>query len=155
MKEAFGVLSTDWKEGINWALVREWRLSRAREAMHRHGLGAMLLMYDENMRYVSSTYTPGWNRLKPGLRYVVLCEGREPIVYEQGDIRIHLKVHTPSIPLENLRHSDTWIRGAAGPASQSQFSKFASALVNDLEEAGALHKPLGGDFIDINMIEGV
>ena len=66
--------------------------------MARHGLGALLLMYDENMRYVSSTYTPGWNRLKPGLRYVVLCEGREPIVYEQGDIGIHLKVHNPWIP---------------------------------------------------------
>ena len=76
MKEAFGGLSTDWKEGINWAAVRQWRLGRAREAMSRHGLGALLLMYDENMRYVSSTYTPGWNRLKPGLRYVVLCEGR-------------------------------------------------------------------------------
>jgi hypothetical protein len=36
--------------------------------MSRHGLGALLLMYDENMRYFSSTYTPGWNRLKPGLR---------------------------------------------------------------------------------------
>jgi len=67
MKEAFGGLSTDWKEGINWAAVRQWRLSRAREAMSRHGLGALLLMYDENMRYVSSTYTPGWNRLKPWL----------------------------------------------------------------------------------------
>ena len=66
--------------------------------MARHGLGALLLMYDENMRYVSSTYTPGWNRLKPGLRYVVLCEGQEPIVYEQGDIGIHLKAHNPWIP---------------------------------------------------------
>ncbi len=74
MKEAFGVANTDWKEGINWAAVREWRLSRAREAMSRHGLGAMLLMFDENIRYVSSTYTPGWNRLKPGLRYVVLVD---------------------------------------------------------------------------------
>ncbi len=66
MKEAFGGLSTDWKEGINWPAARQWRLTRAREAMARHGLGALLLMYDENMRYVSSTYTPGWNRLKPG-----------------------------------------------------------------------------------------
>ena len=71
MREAFGVLSTDWKEGINWANVREWRLKRAHEAMERAGLGALLLFYDENMRYVSSTLTPGWNRLKPGLRYVV------------------------------------------------------------------------------------
>ncbi|HEX2403182.1 MAG TPA: aminopeptidase P family N-terminal domain-containing protein, partial [Acidimicrobiia bacterium] len=86
MREAFGVLSTDWKEGINWAEVRSWRLQRAHEAMERNGLGALLLFYDENMRYVSSTLTPGWNRLKPGLRYVVLPAGKPPIVYEQGDI---------------------------------------------------------------------
>ena len=152
MKEAFGGLSTDWKEGINWAAVRAWRLQRAREAMARHGLGALLLFYDENMRYVSSTYTPGWNRLKPGLRYVVLCEGKEPIVYEQGDIGIHLKAHNPWIPPQNVRHSYTWIKGAAGPAAQNQVAKFTTALVADLEDAGVLDKPLGVDFIDINMI---
>lgn len=152
MREAFGSLSTDWKEGINWAAVREWRLGRAREAMRRHGLGALLLMYDENMRYVSSTYTPGWNRLKPGLRYVVLCEGKEPIVYEQGDIGFHLKVHNPWIPHENVRHSYAWIKGAAGPASEQQVDKFTRALLEDLEDAGVRDQPLGVDFIDVNMI---
>jgi Xaa-Pro dipeptidase len=152
VKEAFGVASVDWKEGINWANVREWRLRRAREAMHRHGLGAMLLMFDENMRYVSSTYTPGWNRLKPGLRYVVLIEGKEPIVYEQGDIGQHLKVHNPWIPAENIRYSYSWIKGAAGPASERQVEKFTASLLNDLEDAGVSDQPLGVDFIDINMI---
>lgn len=152
MKEAFGVASTDWKEGIDWRRVREWRLSRAREAMRRHGLGAMLCMYDENMRYVSATYTPGWNRLKPGLRYVVLVEGREPIVYEQGDIGFQLEVHSPWIPRENIRHSFAWIKGAAGPASAQQVGKFTEALVGDLEDAGVRDMPLGVDFIDINMI---
>ena len=152
MKEAFGGVSTDWKEGINWPAVREWRLTRAREAMARHGLGALLLMYDENMRYVSSTFTPGWNRLKPGLRYVVLCEGREPIVYEQGDIGIHLKAHNPWIPPGNIRHSYSWIKGAAGPASENQVRKFTAALVNDLEDAGVTGRPLGVDFVDLNMI---
>lgn len=152
MKEAFGVLSTDWKEGINWEKVREWRLRRAREAMERHGLGAMLLMYDENIRYVSSTFTPGWNRLKPGLRYAVLCEGKEPIVYEQGDIGYHLKEHNPWIPQENVRWSYSWIKGAAGPASDQQVEKFTQALLNDLEDAGVSDQPLGVDFIDINMI---
>ena len=28
MREAFFGLSTDWKEGINWAAVRDWRLKR-------------------------------------------------------------------------------------------------------------------------------
>jgi Xaa-Pro aminopeptidase len=152
MKEAFGVLSTDWKEGINWSAVREWRLRRAREAMQRHGLGAILCMYDENLRYISSTLTPGWNRLKPGLRYGILVEGKEPIVYEQGDIGIHLKAHSPWIPPEHVRHSYSWIKGAAGPASQSQVEKFTNALLNDLEDAGVRDMPLGVDFIDINML---
>jgi Xaa-Pro aminopeptidase len=153
MKEAFGVLSTDWKEGINWARVRDHRLERAQAAMKRHGLGALLLMFDENMRYVSSTMTPGWNRLKPGLRYVVLCEGRKPIVYEQGDIGQHLKVHNPWIPHENIRYSYSWIKGAAGPASEAQVTKFTQALLNDLEDAGVKDQPLGVDFIDLNMIK--
>ena len=152
MKEAFGVLATDWREGINWQEVREWRLRRAREAMRRHGLGAMLLMYDENIRYVTSTMTPGWNQLKPGLRYAVLAEGKEPILYEQGDIGYHIREHSPWIPKENVRYSYAWIKGAAGPASTAQVAKFTNALVNDLEDAGVTDQPLGVDFMDLNMI---
>src|SRR5215207_11013807 len=136
MKEACGVLGTDWREGINWQEVREWRVRRAREAMARHGLGAMLLMYDENIRYVTSTMTPGWNLLKPGLRYAVLPAGKAPILYEQGDIGIHIKAHSPWIRHENVRHSFAWIKGAAGPASTMQVQKFTDALAGDLEDAG-------------------
>jgi Xaa-Pro dipeptidase len=153
MREAFGVASTDWKEGINWEAVRQWRLTRAHAAMKRHGLGAMLLFYDENMRYVSSTLTPGWNRLKPGLRYVVITEDKPPIVYEQGDIGLHLEVHNPWIPKENIRHSYIWIKGAVGPAAEQQVNKFVNALMNDLEAAGVQDKPLGVDFIDINLVK--
>jgi Xaa-Pro dipeptidase len=152
MKETFGYANLEWKVGIDWAAVREWRLARAREAMRRHGLGAMLLMYDENARYVTSTLTPGWNRLKPGLRYAVLIEGREPILYEQGDIGIHILKNSPWIPPANVRHSFAWIKGAAGAASQMQVEKFTRALLNDLEDAGVKDQPLGVDFIDINMM---
>jgi len=111
-----------------------------------------VLFYDENMRYVSSTLTPGWNRLKPGLRYVILPEDRKPIVYEQGDIGFHLEVHNPWIPKENIRHSFVWIKGAVGPAATQQVTKFTKALIADLEAAGVRDKPIGVDFIDINMI---
>lgn len=152
MKEAFGYANVEWKAGIDWTKVRDWRLQRAREAMRRHELGAMLLMYDENVRYVTSTLTPGWNRLKPGLRYAILCEGREPILYEQGDIGIHVRAHSPWLPPENVRHSFAWIKGAAGPASTMQVEKFTRALLNDLEDARMKDRPLGVDFIDINMM---
>src|SRR3989304_1163119 len=69
----FGMVGVDWQQRINWDRLRTYRLERARERMKAHNLGALLLMYDENVRYVTSTLTPGWNRLKPGLRYALLC----------------------------------------------------------------------------------
>ena len=81
-----GMVGLDWQERVNWDRLRKYRLERARERMKAHGLGAMLLMYDENVRYVTSTLTPGWNRLKPGLRYALLCGDDAPVLFEQGDI---------------------------------------------------------------------
>ena len=153
MREAFGYASIEWKKGIDWDAVRAFRKERAQDAMKRYGLGAMLLMYDENIRYVTSTLTPGWNKLKPGLRYAVLPAGKDPILYEQGDLGIHIKAHSPWIPQDNVRHSFAWIKGAAGPASTMQVEKFTEALVGDLEDAGVKDQPLGVDFIDITMMK--
>jgi len=148
----FGLVGRDWQEGINWDRLRKYRLNRAREAMKQHGLGALLCMYDENIRYTTSTMTPNWNKLKPGLRYALLCEGAEPILFEQGDIGLHIQRHCPWIPKENVRHSYAWIKGAAGPASRVQVKKFTDAIMAELKRYGVDKAPLGVDFIDINMI---
>ena len=55
----FGTVGFDWQQRINWDRLRTYRLERAREKMKAHGLGALVLMYDENVRYVTSTMTPG------------------------------------------------------------------------------------------------
>lgn len=148
----FGQVSMDWQQRIDWDAVRKWRVRRAREAMQRHGLGAIVCMYDENVRYLTSTLTPGWNRLKPGLRYALLVGDKEPILYEQGDIGVHVRKHSPWIPQENVRHSYAWIKGAAGGASSQQVEKFTNAILRDMEEAGVKGEPIGCDFIDVNMI---
>ena len=67
----FGIAGLDWQQRVNWDRMREYRIERARTMMKKHGLGAMLCMYDENVRYITGTLTPGWNRLKPGLRYAM------------------------------------------------------------------------------------
>ena len=82
----FGIAGMDWQQRINWDRLREYRIERARQMMKKHGLGALLCMYDENCRYITGTLTPGWNRLKPGLRYAMLCGDGRPVLFEQGDI---------------------------------------------------------------------
>ena len=152
MREAFGVANTDWKEGINWARVRDWRLKRAHEAMDRHGLGALLLMYDENMRYVSSTLTPGWNRLKQGLRYVVLPAARIRSSTNRATSASISRCtargsrrRTSATPTSGSRE-----RSARRPSSRS--TKFTNALLNDLEDAGVRGAADRLDFVDINLM---
>ncbi|MGA2880909.1 MAG: M24 family metallopeptidase, partial [Bryobacteraceae bacterium] len=148
-----GAVGLDWQERINWDRLRKYRLERARERMKAHGLGAMLLMYDENVRYVTSTLTPGWNRLKPGLRYALLCGDDAPVLFEQGDIGMHIEKHSPWIPKENIRYSYAWIKGAAGSASTQQVGKFTRAIQQEMKKRGVDGMKLGVDFIDINMIK--
>ena len=148
----FGTVGVDWQQRINWDRLRKYRLERARERMKAHGLGAMLLMYDENVRYVTSTLTPGWNRLKPGLRYALLCGDGAPVLFEQGDIGFQIQRHAPWIPQENIRWSYAWIKGAAGPASKQQVKKFTDAIVKEMKRYAVLDQTLGVDFIDINML---
>ena len=94
----FGLVGLDWQQRVNWDRMRTYRLERARERMKAAGLSALILMYDENVRYVTSTLTPGWNRLKPGLRYAMLCGDDPPVLFEQGDIGMQIKRHSPWIP---------------------------------------------------------
>ena len=77
----------DWQQRVNWDRLREYRIERARQMMKKHGLGALLCMYDENCRYITGTLTPGWNRLKPGLRYAMLCGDGAPGIVRAGRYR--------------------------------------------------------------------
>ena len=148
----FGIAGVDWQERINWDRLRTYRLESARARMKAHGLGAMLCMYDENVRYITSTITPGWCRLKPGLRYALLCGDGKPVLFEQGDIGVQIKRHCPWLPEENIRYSYAWIKGAAGPAAHEQVKKFTNAILEEMKRHGVEGEKLGVDFIDVNMI---
>jgi Xaa-Pro dipeptidase len=148
----FGIAGVDWQERVNWDRLRTYRLESARERMKAHGLGAMLCMYDENVRYITSTLAPGWCRLKPGLRYALLCGDGKPILFEQGDIGVQINRHCPWLPEENVRYSYAWIKGAAGPAAQEQVKKFTNAIIEEMKRHNVDGEILGVDFIDINMI---
>ena len=148
----FGIAGVDWQERINWERLRTYRLESARDRMKAHGLGAMLCMYDENVRYLTATITPGWCRLKPGLRYALLCGDGLPVLFEQGDIGVQINRHCPWLPEENIRYSYAWIKGAAGPAAEEQVRKFTKAILEEMQRHGVAGEKLGVDFVDINMM---
>src|ERR1700739_69898 len=149
----FGIAGLDWQQRVNWDRLKKYRTERAGERMKKHGPGAMLCMYDENVRHPTGTLTPGWNRLKPGLRYALLCGDGQPVLFEQGDLGFQVERHSPGLPKANIRWSYARIKGAAGPASTQQVTKFTNAILEEMRRHGVAGQKLGVDFIDINMIE--
>ena len=63
---SFGIVGTDVMERINWVRLREEKKQKALKVMKEAGLGAILTMYEENIRYISSTHGPEWTKTIPG-----------------------------------------------------------------------------------------
>ena len=63
---SFGTVGTDVMERINWVRLRKEKKEKALKSMKEAGLGAILTMYEENIRYISSTHGPEWTKTIPG-----------------------------------------------------------------------------------------
>ncbi|MFQ5998660.1 MAG: hypothetical protein ACE5KO_05070, partial [Candidatus Bathyarchaeia archaeon] len=151
---SFGAVGTDVHEKINWERLRKERYGKALNKLKESGLGALLLMYEENIRYVTATHGPMWTRDKPGLRYALLLRDGNIVHYEQGDNRYHTMRECPWLSKDDVKYAYAiWIKGASGPATDHQANKFAVDIKKVLKEHGVIDLPLGVDFVDLNMIK--
>jgi Xaa-Pro aminopeptidase len=150
---SFGIVGTDSEERINWDRVRKYRQDRALRSIKDSGFGAFLSMYEENIRYTTGTRGPPWTRDKPGLRYGLMTNKGDVMLYEQGDNWFHAVRNNPWIPKENIRYSyGTWIKGASGAGTKHQSLKFANDIKKQMKDHGVGDLPLATDFIDFNII---
>lgn len=142
----FGVAGVDWKEGIDFARMRNERLAKAQAAMKEHGIAACLLMGGENIRYVTGVRGPHYAF---GLRYALAFAEYDPIVYELGDTLDHNRIHASWVQPENWRCSYSWLGGICGPdAAREEAKKWADAIVEDLRNKGLAKEKLGVDMVD-------
>jgi len=150
---SFGIVGTDVMERINWVRLREEKKEKALRSMREAGLGAVLMMYEENIRYATSTHGPEWTKSIPGLRCALLLSDGEGVVYEQGDNRYQTMRHSPWIKKENVRYAYPWTKGAAGPANEYQAKRLISSVKRYMVDHGVADLPLGVDFADLNMLK--
>jgi len=105
-------------------------------------------MYDENVRYITGTLTPGWNRLqaRPALRDALRRWTADP--FRTGRSWFRSSGNSPWIPKTNVRHSFRLDQRRGRSRSTQQVNKFAAAVIQAMKDNGVAGQKLGVDFVD-------
>lgn len=140
----WGQIGVDYQERVNFERLRKERLERARKAMREHGYDALILLANENIRYVTGTFDLGWKHL---LRYCVLPLNSEPILFE-----------TVGPDFENTQNNAPWLADRIRPAmvwkgawsaEDYMASRFAEGIKSALKEEGVENGKIGADLLDL------
>ena len=94
--------------------MRKERLARAKEAMAKFDLGAMVLYHGANVRYVTGVYQGMW-KYSIFIRYAVLCRDSEPVLFE-----------TVGSDMESAKLDCPWMSGRVRPAITWTWSEGAT-----------------------------
>src|SRR5437660_5393370 len=145
-----GSMSVDFEERVNFDRLRGYRLARAREALERSELGAVLCFDMNNIRYITSTNIGEWARDKL-MRFTLLTRTGDPILWDFGSAAKAHRLHSPWLKPENSRAGMTGLRGSVAPEA-GFFARAAREVKAVLREHGVADEPLGMDIAELPML---
>jgi Xaa-Pro aminopeptidase len=145
-----GRMAVDFEDRVDFERLRTYRLSRAREALDRSELGALLVFDINNIRYLTSTLIGEWARDKMA-RYALLVRGQEPVVWDFGSAAKHHKLYAHWLEPENSRAGMLGLRGSVAPDA-GLFDRAVSEVKGLLEDAGVADLPVGVDVAELPMV---
>jgi Xaa-Pro aminopeptidase len=141
-----GHMGVDYEERVDFARLRDYRLSRARAALDASECGAFLLFDFYNIRYTTHTWIGGALGDKM-IRYALLTRDHDPVLWDFGSAVKHHKLYSKWVPEENYRAGFLGFRGAVAPTVGLMESAVAEikALLTD---AGVANQPVGVDIVE-------
>src|SRR5213080_1824263 len=132
--QAPGHTQVDFEERVDFRRLHAYRLGRARQALAKSGLGAILVFDQYNIRYLSGTVIGEWARDKL-TRWCLLTGTGEPWVWDFG-----------SAARQSLAGM-VGMRGAVSPKA-GLFQKAAVEIRDILRAEGVAGMPLGIDLVE-------
>jgi Xaa-Pro aminopeptidase len=147
---AWGSMGVDFELRVDFDRLRRYRISRARAALEKSEVGAVLLFDVNNIRYVTSTKIGEWERDKLS-RFALLAKGQEPILWDFGSAAVHHKLYSPWLLKEHCKAGLIGLRGTV-PPSAGLMKRHAEEIASILREAGVAKMPIGVDIIEPPMM---
>ena len=138
-KLLFGKDSLDIREGINFARMREERPAKAREALKKAGIPAILVTGEPNVRYLTGF---SWSEFQPFLSYTLFFAEHDPVVFAHAGSYHHMQDQAPWI--KDWRIARAWLMGTCGlEASRAEAKLFAQEISQELKDRGLTGEKLG------------
>jgi Xaa-Pro dipeptidase len=138
-KLTFGPKMTDIAEGINFSRMREERAERAKKALKKYGIPAMLVTGEPNLRYLVGF---SWGEFQPWLSYTLFFAEHDPVVFAHAGCYQQMQDQAPWI--KQWRIGRAWLQNICGPeATQEEAQLFAQEIRNELKERGLANEKLG------------
>jgi Xaa-Pro aminopeptidase len=142
-----GRMNVDFEERIDFGRLRQYRLDRAKAAMEKAGLGALLVFDNNNIRYLTGVAIGEWTRDKL-CRYALYTRTGDLVLWDFGSAAVHHRMYCPWLKPENCIASYTTMRGAAPPAS-GLTAKQVAEIKDWLSNAGVAGEPIGIDWAEV------
>ena len=146
----YGTMAVDWEERVDFERLRRERLARAKQGLARSELGALLCFDMANIRYLTATHIGTWAMDKL-IRFCLLPQGGEPIMWDFGSAARHHKLYNPWLGDARSRAGISTLRGAVEGRAES----VAEKIRVELEERGLLDEPVGVDVVELPVLRAL
>src|SRR3954452_4704412 len=143
----YGTMQVDWEQRADLDRLRRERLARAKAHLQQSELGALLCFDMANIRYLSATHIGTWAMDKL-IRFCLLPQKDEPIVWDFGSAARHHKLYNPWLGEDRSRAGISTLRGSVKGRAES----VAEKIRVELEARGLLGEPVGVDFIELPVL---
>src|ERR671927_301496 len=147
--KTYGTMAVDWEERINFERLRTERLQRAKDALEKSEMGALLCFDMNNVRYITATHIGTWAQDKIS-RFTLLPQNDEPILWDFGSAARHHQLYAPWLG-ERSRSGIALMRGAMSP-EMGRAEDVARKIKVELELRGLQNEPVGIDVIEIPIL---
>jgi Xaa-Pro aminopeptidase len=148
--KTFGTMAVDWEQRVDFDRLRRDRLARTKQHLADSELGALLCFDMANIRYITATHIGTWAMDKL-IRFCLLPQGDEPIMWDFGSAARHHKIYNPWLGEERSRAGISTLRGSV----EGRAEVVAEKIRVELEERGLLGEPLGVDVVELPVLRAL
>jgi Xaa-Pro aminopeptidase len=148
--KTFGTMAVDWEQRVDFDRLRRDRLARTKQHLADSELGALLCFDMANIRYITATHIGTWAMDKL-IRFCLLPQGHEPIMWDFGSAARHHKLYNPWLGEERSRAGISTLRGSV----EGRAEVVAEKIRAELEERGLLGEPLGVDVVELPVLRAL